>query len=307
MRLDFNVLWIEDQVERVEAQKERIDRALRKEGFRLDVLFKTSVEAAVPILASDIYGDNIDLILIDYDLGGDTMGDRGLVEVRSRFRYKDIIFYSAQVTNLIDIVKSENINGVFCCSRDQLTDTVEGVFETLVKKVIDIDHSRGIVMGGTSDIDWHVFRILSKIFEECDDAKKSESLQALQRSVALKKKQFDKDIRKLEAVTAFRELEELFRIYSSYDRLDLLLKVLEIVNVHQNEAKMLEMYKNKLIPDRNMLAHTRVKKSQGFTRKLIDKKGDEITAERMRVIRTRLLEHQEGFDRIVKALGCEED
>ena len=34
MRLDFNVLWVEDNQRNVQSQRERIELLIRKEGFR---------------------------------------------------------------------------------------------------------------------------------------------------------------------------------------------------------------------------------------------------------------------------------
>lgn len=149
MRLDFNVLWVEDQKTNVEPQRQRIELLLRKEGFRLQVEFAASIDKAKDFLSNDIYGDHIDLVLMDYDLGAGDKGDQGLVEVRNKFHYKDIIFYSSQASDLPKLVADQKVQGVFCSTREDLADTVDGVFEALVKKVLDIDHARGIVMGAT--------------------------------------------------------------------------------------------------------------------------------------------------------------
>src|SRR5258706_9042327 len=117
MRLDFNVLWVEDQPERVKSYAQKIDRLIRKDGFRLETVFAESVEKAKELLHSSIYGDHIDLILIDYDLGAAPSGEEGLVEVRNTFPYKDIVFYSAQVTKLADMVARRQLQGIFCSVR----------------------------------------------------------------------------------------------------------------------------------------------------------------------------------------------
>ena len=84
MRLDFNVLWIENQQDSVQSQKKRLEHVIRQEGFRLRVAFASSVEDALKYLAEDIYTDHVDLILMDYDLGPGMKGNEGLVEVRHK-------------------------------------------------------------------------------------------------------------------------------------------------------------------------------------------------------------------------------
>ena len=127
MRLDFNVLWIEDQLDSVLAYRSKIERTIRNDGFKLQTEFAISVAKAKKLLGAEIFGDHIDLILMDYDLGVAPMGDEGLVVVRKIFGYKDIIFYSADVAGLLKKVAEKKIQGIFCSTRDDLPDTVEGV------------------------------------------------------------------------------------------------------------------------------------------------------------------------------------
>jgi len=124
MRLDFNVLWVEDQPARVQSYAQKIDRLIRKEGFRLDAQYAKSVEEAKGFMGSDIYGDHIDLVLMDFDLGGGSTGEDGLVEVRRVFPFKDVVFYSSQVGNLSAMVANRELQGIFCSDREGLPDTV---------------------------------------------------------------------------------------------------------------------------------------------------------------------------------------
>lgn len=183
MRLDFNILWVEDNKSNVMSQFEKIERLIREEGFRLQVEFAYSIEGAKGYLSDDIYGDHIDLVLMDYDLGAGGKGDEGLLEVRNKFRYKDIVFYSSQAENLLKMVEDKHVQGVFCSTRDDLPDTVVELFEVLVKKVLDIDHSRGIVMGATSDIDHYINDCLTTSFDNSDVTLQKKTLDVVTRHV----------------------------------------------------------------------------------------------------------------------------
>ena len=44
MRLDFNVLWVEDQPNHVEAQIERISQLMQQEGFRFTPILCRSID-----------------------------------------------------------------------------------------------------------------------------------------------------------------------------------------------------------------------------------------------------------------------
>jgi len=302
MRLDFNILWVEDQQRAVEAQRIRIQSQIKKEGFRLQVKFAMSVEEAMQFLSSDIYGDHIDLVLMDYDLGPGAHGDDGLVEVRRLFSYKDIIFYSSQASDLPNLVATKGIQGVFCSTRDELTDTVEGVFESLVKKVLDIDHSRGIVMGATSDIDHYINDCLHKCFDQGDESLKKKTFGFINKRVVDKSKDFEKDAKSITSLTHISELAKYHRVYTSDDRLRLLTKVLEERSSNSTHIEDLIKYRDDTVPRRNLLAHVRVI-TDGFSRKLFDRDNKELTSNEMKSLRHELLIYQEFFEQLSENLS----
>ena len=73
-----------------------------------------------------------------------------------RVLYRDIVFYSArkprsrtsetglrQTVSKVSIVRAVR----------NLFPELEDIFESVIRKVLDLDHTRGIVMGATCDID----------------------------------------------------------------------------------------------------------------------------------------------------------
>lgn len=293
MRLDFNILWVEDQKDNVQAQRERVEMLLEQQGFRLQVKFASSISEAKGYLADDIYGDHIDLILMDYDFGEGEKGDVGLKEVRNIFPYKDIIFYSAQAQDLTS--KTANISGVFCSTRSDLPDTVDGVFETLVKKVLDIDHSRGIVMGATSDIDQCVNDCLVAIFDKCSPEEREAILGKKEKRLKEICENFEKGVEEIKAVSHISELFCLHHIYTSNDRLRLLKYILEMTDKDKSTIDSTVEYITNIVPKRSILAHVHVKED-GFSRKLFDGKGNELTSEQMKELRMGLLKYQKFFE-----------
>jgi CheY-like chemotaxis protein len=292
MRLDFNILWVEDQRSLVESTRELIEIMIRREGFRLKVEFADSIEQAKAYLSNDIYGDHIDLILMDYDLGAGGKGDDGLVEVRNLFEYKDVIFYSADAPDLKRMVAEKELQGIFCSTRDTLHDTVHGVFDALMKKVLDIDHSRGIVMGATSDIDYYVLHCLNSSFDNGENEHKSHALEIVGRHMKERERSFAKDVGKIAAIKHIAELEDLHHTYTSNDRLRLLKSLVEKSGENLDTIDPIKGYLDQTVRMRNDLAHVRVE-TNGFSRKLFDRKGNELTSEQMKTLRLALLEFQE--------------
>lgn len=295
MRLDFNVLWVEDNQGAVESQKDRIASILRKEGFRLAVQFAASVDEATGFLSNSIYGDHIDLVLMDYDLGAGKKGDEGVSEVRGIFEYKDIIFYSGQTTgSLAGMIAERQIPGVFTSHRLDLPDVVSGVFENLVRKVLDIDHSRGIVMGATSDIDHMVNEGLAELFDR-NEALREEFLKLVRERMVAKKESLNDALAAIDKITHLNELGQHHLVYSSDERFRLLVKILKAVDLHQDHKQKFDAYREKIMPKRNVLGHVTVVR-EGFSRRLYDNKGNELTVEAMRELRSGLLDFHELFE-----------
>ncbi|MDC0657412.1 response regulator [Leisingera sp. SS27] len=298
MRLEFNVLWVEDQQDQVIAQKERISTLLRKEGFRFQVQFANSVEQASSFLSDDVYGDHIDLVLMDYDLGTGKRGDEGLEIVRQEFPYKDIVFYSGQRTaDLAQMVSDKHVQGVFVCHRPELPDTVHGVFENLVRKVLDIDHARGIVMGATSDIDNVIVGLLQKRFDDSHGEEQAALLSEIPKRLDQKKKAFGENLETILQAQHPNDLLSHHSVFTSDDRLRLLGKLLKITGKDTEKLKSFTDYRENVVPKRNDLAHVTVK-VEGFSRKLIDRKGIEFTSEQMNALRLKLLEFQEKLSEL---------
>lgn len=301
MRLDFNVLWVENQQDLVQSQREKLELKVRSEGFRLNVKFVASVDEAMACLADDIYSDHVDLILMDYDLGPGKKGDDGLVEVRARIPFRDVVFYSSKADDLLNMVLTRRVHGVYCSTREDLPDTSIGVFEAIVKKVIDIDHSRGIVMGTTSDIDHYVMDALAAAFEKCAPEIKSKALFRVQEDVKKIREDFEASIAAVEAATQPSDLFEQHAVYTSIKRLELLRKILQEIPEFKDHDAALSGYAQKVVPKRNILAHVRVE-VDGFTRKLVDRKGVEHTSTHMKDLRLELLRHHEAIEALSNLL-----
>lgn len=303
MRLDFNILWVEDQPKNVESQRKRIEMLMRKQGFKLQTKTATSIEEAKTSIGDDIFGDHIDLILMDFDFGGGPDGEYGLGMVRDSFPYKDIVFYSAQVPQqLEDIVARNKLPGVFCCHRDNLPDTVVGVFETLVKKVLDIDHCRGIAMGATSEIDGFVSKSLQDLLGRDGKIIVEEASKIVADQLKDIQDRFKKGCDRIAQAKAISEIFELHHIYTSAHRLRLFRKILEKLGLHEAERELMIKYEAETVPKRNDLAHVTVVRN-GFARTIFDRNGKELTTDDMQALRVALLENHELFEGVLNSLS----
>lgn len=96
----------------------------------------------------------------------------------------------------------------------------------------------------------------------------------------------------IEQIKHLSELEEHYLLYSSDERFRLLTKLLKAAGLHQDQNASFETYRSSIMPRRNDLAHITVVR-EGFSRKLFDRNGNEITADTMKALRVGILDFHE--------------
>lgn len=302
MRLDFNVLWVEDQPERVSSQITPITARMEEEGFKFNPTLCTSIDQVETLIAGDIFLDEVDLILVDWDLGGGVHGQDVIERVREVAQYKDVVFYSSNATaDLRRMAFERGLEGIYCASREGLIDEVLGVFESLVKKVLDLDHTRGIVMGATSDIDHMIHSCLLQIEAKLDDrGKKTLVDQAFQR-VQERVKDITKQGEKLGAATSVTTILEAHMIFGANDRLRMLRRLLEGDANHAQSVETIKSYMDNVVPERNVLGHM-VLAPEGKPQAVVNSEGKQINLDDMRTLRKTILSLREDFRTLVDTL-----
>ncbi len=304
MRLDLNVLWIDDQKDSIRSSIDRLRREMKNRGFQLRETLVTSVAAAKKELADDVFTDNIDLVLVDYDLGRGAHGDMALREIRTSLPYREIVFYSAKAAGeLRELAYKQKVEGVFCTSRTDLIGTATGVIDTLIKKVLDVDHSRGIVMGATSDIDHLVHDALLHLHDGYSVADRERMREGIIKVVDRKMEELGK-----KAVLAKKgALADIFGYYdlvTANDKLRLLKAELKSQSFEGigDATKKIGQYTASVVPKRNVLGHVRMVVVDGV-RMLRDRKGKELTGAEIQALRKELLDHRENFHGIATSIG----
>jgi CheY-like chemotaxis protein len=307
MRLNFNVLWVDDQPERVESLVKRIARQMEEEGFHFNPTTCKSIAAVGERIMDHVFNDEVDLILVDWDLGGGVHGEDAIATIRDAVPYKDIVFYSAQnsTDELRKAIAQKGIEGVFFASRGELVDEVIGVFESLVKKVLDLDHTRGIVMGATSDIDQMLTGCLVAIHDKLDEADQKEMIEEALRYIEKKLAEWTKEAAKLRKKGTIAAMLKANAIFSANDRLRVLIGALkqEKFKNHAPSVELLVTYMEEVVPRRNHLGHL-VLAPEGRPRAIadIETEGKEVSLDEMRDLRKRILGLRQDFKALLSAL-----
>ena len=305
MRLDFNVLWVDDQPDRVEAQITSIARKMEAEGFRFSAKSCTSVDEARRLVSDNVFTDEVDLVLVDWDLGGGEYGEEAIGAIREHVRYKDVVFYSAMkpAAELRGLVHKNNLEGVFCTSREDLVDELLGVFDSLVKKVLDLDHARGIVMGATSDIDHLANQILQTMHEKSEIAEQKKLCEGIVALIGIRIQQLNASLAKLASSSNFDELCAAHMLFTAYDRLRILSGMLKDgpFKVHADRRPSIISYLNEVIPRRNELGHL-VLMPEGKPSAVMTVDGKTVTLEETRELRRKILGLRDDFRSLLDAL-----
>lgn len=303
MRLDFNVLWVDDQPNAVRAQITRIKQQMEEEGFNFNPTLCKSFEEVESLITGDVFQDEVDLILVDWDLGSGVQGQDVIQRIRQVAQYKDVVFYSALTTapELRRYAFDKQLEGIFCASRQDLVVEVLGVFESMVKKVLDLDHTRGIVMGATSDIDEIVRTCLVDLELNMTDVGKKELLAQGVKRVRERVKEITKMGDKLANSENIEEILNAHMIFGANDKLRMLVRLLKKNETTEATAEKVRLYMEEIVPERNTLGHM-VLAPEGKPQAVANNEGKQINLEDMRILRKAILISREDFRALAETL-----
>lgn len=304
MRLDLRVLWIDDQPKHVQSVAENVRERLKPDGFELHIVEASSLEQVDARIGEHILKDGIDLVLVDYDLGTGSGGDQALAKIKKRFRYKDLLFYSANDTEMLRKVAFDNkVDGVYFSTRMSLADDVYNFIHSILRKVMDIDHMRGVVMSASSDIDYFIEEALYAIDKNREAASRPAFVNSIARQLREKLTKYDEDLNKAVDKGTLRAIFKLRHICTANDRLNLLIEELSSITKDEKSSAIdkARTYGKDVVPRRNRLAHVVLKELDG--KKVLEGNTEQeakeiFTEDQITALRCDLIEHRENFYKI---------
>lgn len=309
MRLDFRVLWIDDQQKHIQSFSEGLRIKLKDLGFELFVIPLETIESVDQKMGEHVHHDGIDLVLVDYDLGlgkGDG-GEQALTKVRKHFPYKEIVFYSATDTEkLRKIAYETKVDGVYFSTRLSLVSDTTQIIEKLLSKVLDIDHMRGVVMSATSDIDFLVEHSLLAVYKRLDIEQQSDFRKAIVAQLEGKLKDWGKDLDKAAGKDNIDAVLKLRHLFSAADKLNSLLVELDGWAADGSSyLQKVKAYRDDVVPRRNKLAHVMLKRESGRGATLVG--AENWSLDDMTTLRCSLIDHRENFQNIAVLVDVQLD
>jgi CheY-like chemotaxis protein len=158
MKIDFPILWVDDNVEFAESIQQKLERWLTPKGFELQVIIHANENGVL----EDVKSKDIELIIIDYKLPK-KKGDEIIKEIRDAECYQDIIFYSQ------GDLPEETFDGVFHVSKEDANTRIRELIELKIKRSNDPASVRGWIVADTIELEIMLNDILSQCFLEKED------------------------------------------------------------------------------------------------------------------------------------------
>jgi hypothetical protein len=248
MNLSYSILWFDDDKNFFDSvPKEPIEETIASWGFLTKI---------VPVHSADEFNqyapfDKFDMIVVDYKIGDDR-GDTFIKSVRDQRVYTEVIFYStSESSELWEAIRIKQLEGVFVTNKRGIEQKVIRVAEQSVRKVLDLENMRGIVMSEVGDLDL----LLEDIFVS---AMNGISQEQQDRVFTLFHKDISKQAEKrLETLIAFKNapsIEMLLELCDSNKRW----KNFHLVKKHHELLKTKDLggdYVADILMPRNCLAH----------------------------------------------------
>lgn len=151
MRLVFSVLWFDDDEEYFDSlDLDPLEAEILSWGFSPAIEKVTTPDAFLNRSPFKSY----DLIVVDRNLEGYEDGQEFIANIRENAIYTEIIFYTAGNTrDLWEAIHPRELEGVFVSSRNNVLSKIEVVGRQSVRKILDLENMRGIVMAEVGELD----------------------------------------------------------------------------------------------------------------------------------------------------------
>lgn len=320
MNLTYKILWIDDAEDWIESiDRDILDDYIKAEGFDPEFEIRSSPED----IALDVDGKSFDLMVIDYNIteNGHKCGDDIIKSVRDNDCLTEVIFYSQNSSTILRKKAAEKeIDGVFYANRDQdsLLRKIQDVFDLTVRKVVDVNNMRGIVMAGVADLDHLLGDLIREIHTKLDeDGRVSHRKKLLERMLpaakSLRRLMADEDHASLQelqkAINVLKDLEpksfdELvkYRGFDSYKRVEIATGLCKIyVHLEPHRVQIEEI--KTVLKWRNALAHQRPSIENGvYVFEPDEGVPQNFDAAMTRELRKKIREHRAFLESIMEAV-----
>lgn len=259
MKLEFRLLIVDDNPGSVDEAIGILSDHLAAKGFSLSRRVAQDLsEKGLRDLAR-MSGKDYDLVIVDYNLGqADINGATAAARMRHELQYTDMVFYSSDPSlDLFNELARHHVTGVFVAPRQDLSEALTGLADTVIGKAVDLNHMRGIAMAEVAEMDVLMEDILELVFSSPDanfTAKARETLEKLREGA-------NESVKLLEPLVVEGRILDVVsdsRLFPSAHKYMALKRVAKcLVNKPTEALTVLQTYVTDIINKRNTLAHAK--------------------------------------------------
>ena len=254
MKTSYTILWVDDDPNSVDTDREDVKDYLEEYGIRADIKFvEAPADGSIKErLEYDLNNPDLDILMVDYHMEG-LQGDQLVRLIRETDHiYLPVIFYSSSsVTDLLNAVREAELDGVYIANRSALMNKVKSVVGSLLVREQTVKQVRGLLMEGVSEIDAQFNEIFQKVWQELSGEQQAEIEKYLQNILNERAKSASSKAEKLpNGVEEFgKHIVQRFLTvsYDTYTRWRLTKKVLELAG--HDEKDVAELKKFATLPE----------------------------------------------------------
>lgn len=303
MLLTYRIVWFEDQVDNIRPFIERIASQISRLGFTPKIDLRAVVTGGQDPMINLPSARDVDLVMMDWKLGGGYDGAELAKRLRVVYRDADMIFYSSEsAKHLRKLIFDQDIDGVFCSHRTYLSERTMGIVQAQLRKILDLNHMRGIVMAATSDLDQTIIECLERVHLLSSAGAKEEFANIvgskISKSLRSKADEIDKLVRQ-------GKLDKLLRepSFGAALRLSILQDEISKIQHQISEVHLLDglaRYKDEVIRPRNDFAHRRAVLEAGQL--ILEGRSEPFNQDSMVALRLKLLSHFDNLNGLISLL-----
>ncbi len=162
MKIDFSILWVDDNKDFVESLRPQLNKWMDDHGLGLTIHWHPG-EAGV---YADLTKHEVELIVLDYKLKGGKKGDAIISEIRGKGFLEDIVFYTTDAipNDIFDLSPS----GVFFADRGDAKDLIKDLIGVKIRRASDLATLRGWIVADAIELESIMGRVLAKCFKDME-------------------------------------------------------------------------------------------------------------------------------------------
>ena len=257
MRLAFSVLWFDDNEEYFDSlDLESLQEEVRSWGFFPEIQCVTTPDE----FNNHSPFTSFDLIVVDRNLEEYQDGQRFIAELRDNAIYTEVIFYTAgNASDLWNAIRENQLEGVFVSHRSDLLSKITKIGRQSIRKVLDLENMRGIVMAEVGELDHLLDQIITNGMLTLQLEQQS-SIFTRFHNAAVRQNEDDKN--RLNAFVENPTIEGMLNLCDSNKRWQ------NFNRLWKQHSRLIEQekvgdYETEVLNPRNFLAHGKPRPDQG--------------------------------------------